>query len=50
MFVYSAPSLTRSLFGVLLRFRAHNVAVSAEIEKLVLQINLQPDDRQLVRF
>ena len=48
--LYAGPSLTPSLYGVLLRFRAHNIAVVGDIEKAFLQINLNPKDRDFVRF
>ena len=48
--LHSGPSLSRSLYEVLLRFRGHNFAVCADIEKSFLQIGLHPDDRDLVRF
>ena len=36
--LYPGPSLTASLFGVLLRFRIHNIAFVGDIEKAFLQI------------
>ena len=49
-FLYAGPSLTSSLFGVLLRFRLYNYAFVADIEKAFLQILLHPSDRNFVRF
>ena len=46
----TAPSLTPSLFGVLTRFRSYKFAVIGDIEKAFLQISLNPDDREYVRF
>ena len=43
-------SLTSSLFGVLLRFRAKNIAVVGDLEKAFHQIRLHPNDRDVVRF
>ena len=37
----AGPSLTPKLFEILLRFRAHNVVVNADIEKAFLQIELK---------
>ena len=38
------------LFGTLIRFRLHNVAVVADIEKAFLNIKIQEDDRDALRF
>ena len=46
----AGPSLSPSLFGVLLRFRSFNTAIVADIEKAFLQIALNKDDRDYVRF
>ena len=48
--LYPEPSLTAELFGVLLRFRVFNVVVVGDIENAFLQINLNSDDRDYVRF
>ena len=48
--LYSGPALTKSLFGVLLRFRSYNFSVVADLEKAFLQIVLDPGDRDYVRF
>ena len=48
--LYAGPSLTSSLFGVLLRFRVHNNAIVGDLEKAFLQISLLPEDRDVVRF
>ena len=48
--LYTGPSLTPSLFGVLLRFRCHNVAFTRDIEKAFLQIKIDPTDREMLRF
>ena len=44
------PSLTESLFGVLIQFRLHRYAFSADIEKAFLQIMLDESHRDFVRF
>ena len=44
------PSLTSKLFDVLLRFRANNIAIVGDIEKAFLQIDLNKEQRDLVRF
>ena len=45
----SGPCLTPPLLDTLLRFRAHNYAVVADIEKAFLQINITPKQRDYVR-
>ena len=46
----SGPHLTPPLLDTLLRFRAHNNAVVADIEKAFLQIDIVPKQRNYVRF
>ena len=48
--LYPGHSLTATLFGVLLRFRIHNIAFVGDIEKAFLQIGLHPSHRDFVRF
>ena len=48
--LYPEPSLTAELFSVLLRFRVFNVVVVGDIENAFLQISLNSDDRDYVRF
>ena len=48
--VLPGPNLIADLAGILLRFRIHRVAVSADIEKAFLQISLHPEDRDVIRF
>ncbi|XP_057299451.1 uncharacterized protein LOC130630070 [Hydractinia symbiolongicarpus] len=48
--LYTGPSLNTSLFGVLLRFRAYNIAITGDIEKAFHQISVSPEDRNLLRF
>ena len=48
--LYPGPSLTTSLFSVLLRFRSYNYAVVADIKQAFLQINLNEQHRNYVRF
>ena len=38
------------MFGTLIRFRLHNIAVVADIEKAFLNIGIQEDDRDALRF
>ena len=46
----TGPSLTPALLGVLLRFRAHNVAIVGDVEKAFHQISVHPDDRDFLSF
>ena len=48
--LYPGPTLTATLFGVLLRFRIHNIAFVGDIEKALLQICLHPSHKDFVRF
>ena len=48
--LYSGPSLTAILFGVLLRFRIQNIAFVGDIEEAFLQIGSHPSHRDFVRF
>ena len=48
--LYPGPSLTESLFGVLLRFRLYRYAFISDIEKAFLQISLAPEHREFARF
>ena len=48
--VLAGPNLIADLAGILLRFRLHPVAVSADIEKAFLQISLHPEERDVTRF
>ena len=46
----TGPSLTPSLFGVLIRFRTFNYVVIGDVEKAFHQISIKPEDRDYVRF
>jgi len=48
--LHPGPSLTTTLFGVLLRFRAKNIGLVADLEKAFNQIILNKKDRDFVRF
>ena len=43
--LYKGPCLTPLLFDVLLRFRAHDIALTADIEKAYLQISVTESER-----
>ena len=44
------PDLTNSLVGVLLRFRRGNVAFMADIEAMFMQVKVNTDHRDVLRF
>jgi len=46
----TGPHFLNDLCSTLLRFRTHNYAISADIEKAFLQITLHQDDRDYTRF
>ena len=48
--LHTGPSLTESLYGVLLRFRLFKYVFTADIEKAFHQILLAADHKDLVRF
>ena len=48
--LYRGPVILEDLCGLLLRFRTHKVALTADIEKAFLQVGLQPADRDVTRF
>ncbi|XP_068697571.1 uncharacterized protein [Montipora foliosa] len=48
--LYRGPVILDDLCGLLLRFRTHKVALTADIEKAFLQVGLQPTDRDVTRF
>ena len=48
--VESGPSLIPSLLEILLRFRRWNVAITADIEKAFLQIQVREEDRNVHMF
>ena len=46
----TAPDLLQSLIHILIRFRQHPYAASADIEGMFLQVGVIPDDRPSLRF
>jgi len=48
--LYHGLLILEDLHGLLLRFRTHKVALTADIEKAFLQVGLQPTDRDVTRF
>ena len=48
--LHIGPPLNPLLFDTLLRFRVHEVALTADIEKALLNIEIDPEHRDFVRF
>lgn len=48
--VHTGPDLANSLVGVLLRFRQHEVAVTADVEAMFHQVRVPPSQRDALRF
>ena len=48
--LHVGPSLTPMLFEILIRFREHNVALVGDIEKAFLNVEIDPTDRDSLRF
>ena len=48
--LHSGPSLIPKIFDILLRFRWFQVPLTADISKAFLQISIEPEDREYLRF
>ena len=48
--IYAGPLLTPLIFNILIRFRIHPVAVTADIEKAFLNVAISPEHRDYLRF
>ncbi|XP_035229366.1 uncharacterized protein LOC118201380 [Stegodyphus dumicola] len=48
--LYSGPNLNPPLLEILIQFRTHSIAFTADTEQAFLQISLSPEDRDAVRF
>ena len=48
--MYRGAVILEDLCGLLLRFRIYKVALTADIEKAVLQVGLYPADQDVTRF
>ena len=49
-FLLSGPDMMNSLLGILMRFRVGHIAVSCDIERMFHQFQVEPGDRDYVRF
>jgi len=48
--IEKGPNRLQDLFGILLRFRQHNIALTADISEMFLQCRLDEKDRRYHRF
>ena len=48
--LYTGPSFGQSIFDILLRFRAHRIVLTGDIEKAFLMIAVEEKDRDVLRF
>ena len=48
--LYSGPNLLPLLFDILIRFRVHKVALTADIENAFLNVSIKPEQRNILRF
>ena len=48
--LFRGPVMLENLVGLLLRFRLNKIGIVSDIEKAFLQVGLQKEDRDLVRF
>ena len=48
--LYSGPKFNQRIFDLLIRFRCHQVALTADIEKAFLMISVSEKDRDVLRF
>ena len=48
--LYTGPKFDQSILDILLRFRTHQVALTADIEKAFLMVSISEQDRDVLRF
>ena len=48
--LYSGPNLLLQLFDILIQFRVHKVALTADTEKAFLNVSIKPEQRNMLRF
>ena len=46
--LYIGPKFGQSLLDIILRFRAQNVALTADIEKVFLMVSVSEEDRDVL--
>lgn len=49
-YLHTGPDLLTSLLGIMLRFREHKTAVTADIQDMFLRIKILPQDQDAFRF
>ena len=49
-FLFKGPPLQPQLNAILMRFRLHPVAFTADVKKMFLMLKIHPEDRNLLRF
>ena len=48
--LYTGPKFNQKILDILLRFRSHRIALTADIEKAFLMISMAEKDRDVLRF
>ncbi len=48
--LYSGPKFDQRVFDILLRFRTHRVALTADVEKAFLMVSMAEQDRDVLHF
>lgn len=48
--LHTGPKFHQKIFDLLIRFRAHHIAVMAVIKKAFLMIEMSVDDQDVLRF
>ncbi|XP_017763967.1 PREDICTED: uncharacterized protein LOC108553538 [Eufriesea mexicana] len=46
----AGPTIQEDLFSIVTRFRTHNYVLSADIERMFLQVMIHPEDRKYLRI
>lgn len=50
MILHVSPKINQKIVDILLRFRAHKVALAADIEKAFLMIAINEEDQDVLSF